>query len=166
MKKIKSFDIPDETGKVIGQVKFDPGRSYFQWSVHLGKNYLGHFSTFFKAVEYIEKEDLVPTKEPSYVDKLIKWENESLNFFETEKFFELLEKIKKHERVDYDDVFDDKKLTSKQFKKVYDSVVKAKENHFVADNSSPFSRCYVAYAGYRWYMMHGQGTACWCEREK
>lgn len=64
-KKVQFFDVPNETGAVMGQVKFDPFRSkdlFNQWSAYFGgpkcSAYLGDFKSYSDAVKALETYEL------------------------------------------------------------------------------------------------------------
>ena len=79
MKQVQFYDVPNETGAVMGQVKFDPFRKEDLWSAYFGKEYLGDFESYSNAVEAMEehefakdigytgRDDMVDTMNESYI---------------------------------------------------------------------------------------------------
>lgn len=98
-----------------------------------------------------------------------KKEQKTKAFFESKKFEKYLKEIKRHHSVDEEglryEVCPEVKLSAKQFMQVYNAIWANLKDKAV-DETEEFPTSYISYRGYRWYMMMGQGTACWCTREK
>jgi hypothetical protein len=166
-KEIKFFEVPNDTGAVMGKVKFDSFRQVNLWSAYFADTYLGDFHSYSNAVKAMERyESSKHRTEKNPIKYIEDKKQELLEYFETEDFFRNLEVVKRLDVIDIDD-FDftelDKKLSREEFKKVYDSIWETMEDKHVCYDGP---RRYISYADYRWYMLHGQGTSCWCIKEE
>jgi hypothetical protein len=100
---------------------------------------------------------------------LLNKQEKRIKFFETKKFKDRLKEIHRHDSVHEEElrykVCPEVKMDAKEFMEVYDAIWETL-GHKVIDETDYFKTEYIPYKGYRWYMMIGQGTACWCVKEK
>ena len=105
-----------------------------------------------------------------FVKNIIDRENKLTEFFESDKFNGLLAIIKKHDRINQEDLIYKTKvidgLSTDDFKDVFEAVYQELDSKRVKESDTSswsinFPQYHIDYKGLRFHLMIGQGSAYW-----
>ena len=102
------------------------------------------------------------------VNECIERIKETERFYESDEFNSLIRIIRRHKKIDQDElrygIKAIKGLPEEKFRRVVETVFHRLDSEFVQDHDAPFPEYHIDYKGIRFHLITGQGSAYWTSR--